>query len=251
MHRKQPFAQSFYARSVAKYAAPLIAMCVLCAPTASAIAPPTTPPDWPRAGGFGPAGHAIGLPGSGGNLMDSIVGDTSQRKWSDADLKSIIEIGSQISPRWGESLQARFDADPEEMRRALRGGGRRMAAMLILREKAPAVFEAKVAELRAAAHSQRLVEELLNARSRHANGDEIEALGAQLVAATREEVDRSLATRVAELSALEEALARFKNELDADASRKEALAQALHDRLLSAPRAPRRPAQQEAVPSAP
>ncbi len=238
-------------RSFAQLARRSAAACMLMVTSATFAAPPHTPPDWPRAGGFGPAGHAILSPGGGGGLMETIVGDTSRREWTDADLKSIIEIGGQISSRWGEALKARFEADPEELRRSLRGGGRRMAAMLILREKAPLVFEAKIAELRAAAQSQRLVEELQRARARNAPAEELEARGAELEAAAREEVDRSLATRAAELQALEDALARFKSELEADVARRDALSTALQERLLSMPRAPKRPSQPEAVPSAP
>ncbi|MSR40356.1 MAG: hypothetical protein EXS10_00420 [Phycisphaerales bacterium] len=220
----------------------LVMTSALSAPS-FASAPPTTPPDWPRAGGFGPSGHSFGSPGSGTNIIDTLVGDTSGRDWTDKDLASIIEIGAQISPRWGKALQERFDSDPQEMKRSLRGGGRRLAAMLVLREKAPAVFEAKIAELRAAAESQRLMDTLLQARARNASPEEVDALDAALLAAARVEVDLSLKTRAEELRALEDALTRFKDELAADAAHREELSAALVERLHSAPRGPKRPLQ--------
>ncbi len=194
------------------------------APWAAAAPPPNAPPDWPRAGGFGPSG-------SGTSIIDTIVGDTSRREWSDEDLKSMIEIATRISPRWASAMEERFAKDPEEMRRSLRGGARRMGAMLVLREKAPKVFEAKVAELRAGAESQRALDELMQGKARGATPKELATLEAALTLCASTEVDLALKTRTEELSALADAMARFQDELVADEQRREELTARLLERL--------------------
>ncbi len=106
-----------------------------------------------------------------------------------------------------------------------------MGAMLVLREKAPKVFEAKVAELRAGAESQRALDELMQGKARGATPKELATLEAALTVCASTEVDLALKTRTEELSALADAMARFQDELVADEQRREELTARLLERL--------------------
>lgn len=181
-------------------------------------------PDWPRAGGIGPATDRPFVEGL-------VAGDLSRREISDEDMKSAIEVARLVSPEWGETLASRLSGDPESFRSALRGNARRLLALVVLRERAPKVFEAKVAELQAQAATQKAAEAL-----RAAAEPDRAARETELDAAARAQVEATLKAREAELAALEERVAELRRALAGDGGNREALAAELRKRVMEEPR---------------
>jgi hypothetical protein len=112
----------------------------------------------------------------------------------------------------------------------LRTSGRRLLGLVALKERAPVVFAAKVAELRAQAETDRAATELREAEADSSTdspaagaaerGPGIERLREALAAASARQVDATLAARRAELDALEERLAKLRSDLEADRGRR-------------------------------
>ncbi len=180
------------------------------------------PPDWPRAGGFGPEGGAAGL------AIETLVagGEFGGRVLTDEDVARAVAVAHAVSPEWGAAIEARAKADPEQMRVALRTGARRLLALAALRERAPAVYEAKVVELRAQAETARAAGALRTAEvDAAASGDDRLRARAELEACARRQVEATLAVREAELAALEVLVERMRAELESDRTRTAELAE--------------------------
>lgn len=178
------------------------------------------PPDWPRAGGFGPEGGA-------GLAIEALVagGEFGGRALTDEDVARAVAVAHAVSPEWGAAIEARAKADPEQMRVALRTGARRLLALAALRERAPAVYEAKVVELRAQAETARAAGALRTAEVDAADAEGRLAARAELEACARRQVEATLAVREAELAALEVLVARMRTELEVDRARTAELAE--------------------------
>jgi hypothetical protein len=179
------------------------------------------PPDWPRAGGFGPEGGA-------GLAIEALVagGEFGGRALTDEDVARAVAVAHAVSPEWGAAIEARAKEDPEQMRVALRTGARRLLALAALRERAPAVYEAKVVELRAQAETARAASALRTAELDPAvNAEGRLAARAELEACARRQIEATLAVREAELTALEALVERMRAELEADRTRTAELAE--------------------------
>ncbi len=179
------------------------------------------PPDWPRAGGFGPDGGA-------GLAIEAIVagGEFGGRVLTDEDVARAVAVAHAVSPEWGAAMEARAKADPEQMRVALRTGARRLLALAALRERAPAVYEAKVVELRAQAETARAAGALRIAEvDPSANREARVQARAELEACAARQVEATLAVREAELAALDAVVTRMREELAVDRTRTAELAE--------------------------
>jgi hypothetical protein len=185
------------------------------------------PPDWPRAGGFGPE-----RPMAEGLAIETIVvGDAIRRELTDADLERVVAVAREVSPEWGETLAARAKESPEQVKEALRGGARRLLALTALKERAPKVFAAKVAELRAQGETARAVAELRRLESDAASTDAaLAAARAALDQCAMRQVEATIAARAEELSALEQYIERMRKDLARDGGNAEALAKELAER---------------------
>ncbi|MBI1304182.1 MAG: hypothetical protein GC172_10400 [Phycisphaera sp.] len=182
-------------------------------PRAGRQLPP--PPDWPRAGGFGPEGGA-------GLAIEAIVagGEFGGRALTDEDVERAVAVAHAVSPEWGSVIEARAKRDPEQMRAALRTGARRLLALAALRERAPAVYEAKIVELRAQAETARASSALRAAEvDPSASAEDRMRAVAELDGAARRQVEATLAVREAELAALEAVIERMRAELAVDRER--------------------------------
>jgi len=120
-----------------------------------------------------------------------------------------------VNPAWATAVEERLAADPEGTRRGLQVGARRLMALAVLKERNPALYEVKIAELR----KQGEVREI--AVAYHAAleaGDEAKAteLAARLDEAARASVELGLKARAEELAALERTVQEFREELAAD-----------------------------------
>lgn len=193
------------------------------------------PPDWPRAGGFGPE-----RPMAEGLAIETIVvGDAIRRELTDADLERVVAVAREVSPEWGETLAVRAKENPEQVKEALRGGARRLLALTALKERAPKVFAAKVAELRAQGETARAVAELRRLESDAASTeDSLAAARAALDQCAKRQVEATIAARAEELSALEQYIERMRKDLARDGGNVESLAKELSQRARE--RGPRR-----------
>lgn len=182
------------------------------------------PPDWPRAGGFGPLDRGV----SEGAAVEGLLGSDAapRRELTDDDVAAAIEVARRISPEWGETLAERAKGDPAQLRQAMRGGARRLLALSALRERAPEVFEAKIVEIRAQGATAQAAEALAEARDAGGEGGEARLAEARSAfeAAVARQVDASLEVRRSELAALERRIADMRARLASDESRRGELA---------------------------
>ncbi len=141
-----------------------------------------------------------------------------RREFTDDDVMRAIEVAKEVSPSWGQALEARAQEDMEQLKSALRGRARRLLELLALKERAPLVYQAKITELRAQAETSRAAAELRAAEGDAAGApDKVRQLRAALDEAARKQVEATLAARRAELVALDERLTQLRGNLEADA----------------------------------
>jgi hypothetical protein len=186
------------------------------------------PPDWPRAGGFGPGAQGLERPMIEGLVIEGLIpGTFARRELTDGDVARVVAVAKEVSPEWGAAIEAKVQQDAEQVKASLRTSGRRLLGLVALKERAPAVFAAKVAELRAQAETDRAATELQAAEAADGaarNEAEIAKLTEALAAAAARQVDATLAARRAELDALEERLTKLRADVASDGARRDELA---------------------------
>ena len=190
------------------------------------------PPDWPRAGGFGPNSQGE-RPMIEGLVVEGLIpGTFGRRELTDDDLARAVAVAREISPEWGELLEGRIKQDAVQVKSMLRTSGRRLLGLVALKERAPKVFDAKVAELRAQADCDRLFGKLAEVQgAAEAKPEDVAAAKAALEGAAAAQVDATLEARRRELDALEERMKKLRADVEADASRRTELAQEVVKRL--------------------
>jgi hypothetical protein len=134
--------------------------------------------------------------------------------WPDVQ-RRVMEVLRDVNPPWATAVEERMAADPEGTRRVLQQGARRLMALAVLKERNPALYELKVAELRKQAEVREIAIAFHAAREA---GDEARTaeLAAQLDEAARASVELGLRARAEELAALERTVEEFRAELAAD-----------------------------------
>lgn len=184
-----------------------------------------------------------------GLVVQGLMGgqpDGARRALTDEDVAKAVAIAKEIAPDWGAALEARAKEDPARMRGAIGGSARRLLALVALKERAPKVYGARVAELKAQAATARAAGDLRSAEADDSVAADARAARlAQLTAALDEAVSRqveaTLAARREELVALEARLAALKQDLASDGENRAALAADVKARareLRDAPEAP-------------
>jgi hypothetical protein len=114
-------------------------------------------------------------------------------------------------------MAQRAAEDPEQVKVALRSSARRLLALVALKERAPRVFAAKVAELRAQGETMRAAAELRRLEADPgAAKDAVDAARATLEANAAKQVETMVAARGEELSALEQHIERMRKDLARD-----------------------------------
>jgi len=209
------------------------------------------PPDWPRAGGFGTRERGL----IEGLVAGDVAGaDLSRREITDEELARALKVAARVSEDWGRTLAARAEQDPAQLKAALRTTGRRLFALLVLEERAPRLFEAKIAELRAQGETARAAEALKRAEEQPARAGDAGApaeapkqapkddvnsasLRAALDAAIARQIETTLAVRREELVAIEARIAEMRGAIERDAADPAAIAEEIRTRALS-PRQP-------------
>lgn len=205
------------------------------------------PPDWPRAGGFGTRERGLieGLV-----TGDAAGADLSRREITDEEVARALKLAARVSEDWGRTLAARAEQDPAQLKAALRTTGRRLFALLVLEERAPKLFEAKIAELRAQGETARAAEALKRAQEQGAPAGDPAAPDAApkddaslaplrhaLDAAIARQIEATLAVRREELVAIEARIAEMRGVIEKDAADTAAIAEEIRARALM-PRQP-------------
>jgi len=191
------------------------------------------PPDWPRAGGFGPNAQGGDRPMIEGLVVEGLIpGTFGRRELTDEDLARAVAVAREISPEWGDLIEDRIKQDATQVKSLLRTSGRRLLGLVALKERAPRVFDAKVAELRAQAECDRLFGKLAELRGgSDAKPEEVAAAKSALEGAAAKQVEATLEARRRELDALEERMKKLRADVEADAARRTELAQEVMRRL--------------------
>jgi len=79
------------------------------------------PPDWPRAGGFGPNAQGGERPMIEGLVIEGLIpGTFGRRELNDDDLARAVAVAREISPEWGDAIEARIKQDSAQVKLALR-----------------------------------------------------------------------------------------------------------------------------------
>ena len=193
------------------------------------------PPDWPRAGGFGPNAQGGERPMIEGLVIEGLLpGTFGRRELNDDDLARAVAVAREVSPEWGDAIEGRIKQDAAQVKLALRTSGRRLLGLVALKERAPKVYEAKVAELRAQAECDRLFGKLGEVQAdAGANSEALASAKSALESAAARQVDATLEARRRELDALEERLTKLRADVEADAARRKELAEEVVKRLES------------------
>lgn len=214
------------------------------------------PPDWPRAGGFGPGSEGRESPLLEGLVVGEMMaeGEFAQRELTEADLARVVSVARRVSEEWGSAIEARLAENPAQAKQFLRTGGRRLMALVALEVRAPKVFEAKVVELRAQGETARAAQALLRAETAGAPDAEQSALREAFDRAVRAQIDASFATRAEELTAIESRVARLREELASDRSNSASAADEVRERAQKvardrASRVERAPTRSESAPT--
>jgi hypothetical protein len=155
-----------------------------------------------------------------------------RRELTDDDVVQAIAVAKEVAPEWGAMIEERWSNEPAKLKASLRTGGRRLLGLVALKERAPVVFAAKVAELRAQAETNRVADELARVESEGASPDAVSAAKAALEAAARTQVEATLAARRAELDALEARVRALREDVASDTARVGELAAEAADRAL-------------------
>lgn len=129
--------------------------------------------------------------------------------------RRVMEVLRDVNPAWASAVEERMAADPEGTRRSLQQGARRLMALTVLKQRNPALYELKVAELRKQGEVREVAVAYHEAR---AAADEARSaeLAARLEQVARESVELGLKARAEELAALERTVQEFRDELAAD-----------------------------------
>ena len=193
------------------------------------------PPDWPRAGGFGPNAQGGERPMIEGLVIEGLLpGSFGRRELNDDDLARAVAVAREVSPEWGEAIEVRIKQDSAQVKLALRTSGRRLLGLVALKERAPKVYEAKVAELRAQAECDRLFGKVGEIQAElGTDGEAYVAAKSALESAAARQVDATIEARRRELDALEERMTKLRADVEADAARRKELAEEVVKRLES------------------
>ena len=144
----------------------------------------------------------------------------------------VVAVAREVSAEWGDAIEGRMKQDAAQVKLALRTSGRRLLGLVALKERAPKVYEAKVAELRAQAECDRLFGKLGEVQAdASANSEALASAKSALESAAARQVDATLEARRRELDALEERMKKLRADVEADAARRTELAQEVVKRL--------------------
>lgn len=141
------------------------------------------------------------------------VANGNRRVLTEKDMKNLIEVADDVAPEWAESLQEKYQSNPESFLEYVRQHGRRLMGFVMLRERSPILYEVRVDEMRCNRSINRVAKEyrkaVLEGRS-----EEMASIQQKLRELVRQSLDLELRARAMELAELDRALKQLKAELE-------------------------------------
>lgn len=129
-----------------------------------------------------------------------------------------MEVAEQINPEWAASIRGLCEKSPEEFERFIRQSGRRLMALVQLKQQDPELYETKLSELRIEAQIRTTTQEL---RRLHAQGlfDSLEAeqLKKELHSMVQNQVAYTLKSRSDNILRLKKHITALEKQLEKDA----------------------------------
>lgn len=129
-----------------------------------------------------------------------------------------MEVAEQINPEWAASIRGLCEKSPEEFERFIRQSGRRLMALVQLKQKDPDLYETKLNELRIESQIRTTTQDL---RRLHAQGLleslEAEQLKTELYGMVQNQVAYSLKARGDNIIRLKKHIKALEMQLEQDA----------------------------------
>ncbi len=127
----------------------------------------------------------------------------------------VIAVARDVSPELATQLAEQCTKSPDEMSQAMRQSARRLVALAVLKERNPDLYAIRVEDVRLQLELRTLGDAY---RAAQAAGDTTKeaALGVQIAAKVRAQVDIDLKARAQELLALDEQMKAMRDDLVKD-----------------------------------
>jgi len=124
----------------------------------------------------------------------------------------VIAVARDVSPELATQLAEQCTKSPDEMSQAMRQSARRLVALAVLKERNPDLYAIRVEDVRLQLELRTLGDAY---RAAEAAGDatKVAALGVQIAAKVRVQVDIDLKARAQELVALDEQMKAMRDDL--------------------------------------
>lgn len=158
---------------------------------------------------------------------------------SDIPIEKLIEVARDINPNWATSITERLEQDRDGTVRAMAQSGRRLLSLVALRDKDPALYDAKIRELRLQLELRETAIAYHDAKASN-RSDDVERARAKIADLSRKAIDADRRSRSLELLAMERLLAEFVARLrnDSQPAKLESDASQLAERLMQTPPGP-------------
>lgn len=182
-------------------------------------------------------GRSDGRPGRDGarpRIGDRLRGhahDGAVEKLDAEKLQAVIQVASDINPKWASDLKAKFKENPAALRDMIMKSAPRLLALAAVRTENEELYKAKVTEIRLQMELRRAAEKLKQAK---AKGDEriATALSEQITKMATNLVDISLKAQALELLEINRHLQTLQADLKSRTDQREALIAECIDRTL-------------------
>ena len=124
----------------------------------------------------------------------------------------VIAVARDVSPELAAQLAEQCTKSPDEMSQVMRQSARRLVALAVLKERNPDLYAIRVEDVRLQLELRTLGDAY---RAAEAAGDatQVAALGVQIAAKVRVQVDIDLKARAQELVALDEQMKAMRDDL--------------------------------------
>jgi hypothetical protein len=124
----------------------------------------------------------------------------------------VIAVARDVSPELATQLSEQCNKAPDEMSQAMRQSARRLVALAVLKERNPDLYAIRVEDVRLQLEL-RTLGDAYRAAQTAGDATKTAALGAQIAAKVRAQVDIDLKARAQELLALDEQMEAMRDDL--------------------------------------
>ncbi|MEI6474674.1 MAG: hypothetical protein WCO75_04715 [Planctomycetota bacterium] len=124
----------------------------------------------------------------------------------------VIAVARDVSPELAAQLEERRTMAPDEMSQAMRQSARRLVALAVIKERNPNLYAIRVEDVRLQLEL-RTLGDAYRAAQEAGDASKAAALGVQIAAKVRAQVDIDLKARAQELIALDEQMKAMRDDL--------------------------------------